>query len=331
MRVTVHDDRLHIGDLEIVFMRTLRIPDDGSVYRLPPGLGRFPIRRVDDHRDRVPEGWRAHGGVFIPMYQREAMWIRLGAPTPHAVKVAAGRVNAVSGNPWRDGLYEGPDADVPEYLVVPEQPWLDGFNAGDGRIRQFVAMPMGEGYTVEGQLSGEEIHGGIQIEAFAARPGAIRREWDIRLHAAPPHVVGCRTVLADAPMAPAPVQAEMGLGAGGRMTQKIHPDPHGLEVWDPERRGRVFVHIVNSATWREITGEPAPPTPISAADYAAHGLPWFDLYDEGAATAGASEALDGVKSVAELDAEKGVPTPPDPTVPAGVDPKAPQPVTDGDW
>jgi len=48
-------DRLHIGDLEITFERTLRIPDDGNTYPLPPGLGAFPIRKVEDYAERVPK------------------------------------------------------------------------------------------------------------------------------------------------------------------------------------------------------------------------------------------------------------------------------------
>ena len=40
--------------LEIDFQRTLRIPDDGDTYPLPPGLGRFPLRHVDDHAANVP-------------------------------------------------------------------------------------------------------------------------------------------------------------------------------------------------------------------------------------------------------------------------------------
>eukprot|EP01027_Heterolobosea_sp_BB2_P012822 GEZU01018549.1.p1 GENE.GEZU01018549.1~~GEZU01018549.1.p1 ORF type:complete len:146 (+),score=12.70 GEZU01018549.1:47-484(+) len=54
--------------------RTFRIPDDGKTYPLPPSLGHFPVFRVDDYLDSVPESWKQHGGVFIPMYQREAMW-----------------------------------------------------------------------------------------------------------------------------------------------------------------------------------------------------------------------------------------------------------------
>jgi hypothetical protein len=40
-----------IGDdvgIRIDFQRTLRIPDDDREYHLPPGLGRFPLRHIED-------------------------------------------------------------------------------------------------------------------------------------------------------------------------------------------------------------------------------------------------------------------------------------------
>ena len=46
----VHRD----ATFNIGFQRTLRIPDDGSTYPLPAGLGRFPLRHVDDFGDRLP-------------------------------------------------------------------------------------------------------------------------------------------------------------------------------------------------------------------------------------------------------------------------------------
>src|SRR4051812_15822982 len=61
--------------LHLHFQRTLRIPDDGHDYPLPPGLGRFPLRHVDDFADTVPASWRERGGVMFPMFQSEAMWI----------------------------------------------------------------------------------------------------------------------------------------------------------------------------------------------------------------------------------------------------------------
>ncbi|WP_419617553.1 hypothetical protein, partial [Thiolapillus sp.] len=40
-----------------------------------------------------------------------------------------------SGEPWSNGLSDDPQ----DYAVIPEQPWLDGFNVSEDFIRQFVA------------------------------------------------------------------------------------------------------------------------------------------------------------------------------------------------
>src|SRR5688572_12203089 len=213
LEVTVKHDTLAFSDgFALNFQRTLRIPDDGGTYPLPPGLGTFPICRVDDYKERVPEAWVEHGGVFIPMYQREALWISFRSRywKPNAVKVAVGKVNAVSGKPWNQKLA----AEENDYLVCPPQPWLDGINAGEGYIRQFVAMPLGMGYTVEAQVTGEETFGGIQIIVHEPKPGRFPDE--------PPQP--SRAFYRAAPSAiPAMAMhavgggAEMGLAAGGKM------------------------------------------------------------------------------------------------------------------
>src|SRR5215217_5352944 len=246
--VTLKQSDLFFGEgFSLNFQRTLRIPDDGKTYPLPPGLGTFPVCRVEDYKKRVPETWAEHRGVFIPMYQREALWINFHPRywKPNAVKVAVGKVNAVSGKPWDEKLH--PDEN--DYLVCPPQPWLDGINAGEGFIRQFVAMPLGTGYTVEAQVTGEEKFGGIQIIVYEAKLGkfpnqppasALTREFDGVLYAQAP--VAYRMA----------GSAEMGLAAGGKMRQKIYPDPHGIDTWVQEPYGRIYVHIVNSMMYREI-------------------------------------------------------------------------------
>ena len=65
--------------LDISFMRTLRIPDDGKDYPLPPGLGTFPVRHVDDYSDRIPSKWLQRGGVMFPMHQAEALWLNFSS------------------------------------------------------------------------------------------------------------------------------------------------------------------------------------------------------------------------------------------------------------
>jgi hypothetical protein len=297
LKVKIKHDTLFFGkSFALNFQRTLRIPDDGKTYPLPPGLGTFPICQVKDLEARVPQNWLEHGGIFIPMYQREALWInfRYCSWKPNAVKVAVGQVNAVSGQPWSQELEPGED----DYMVCPPQPWLDGINAGRGHIRQFVAMPLGMGYTVEAQVTGEERFGGIQIIVYEPKPGRFPARAPVGLDDVQSLGMASGMTLG--------AGAEMGLAAGGKMKQNIYPDPHGIEAWDQENYGRAYVHIVNSAMYREITGQDPPPTPVSAKTYAQYNLPWFDLYDETLGDISAPKVLEKVRGVKELDAEKGL-------------------------
>lgn len=313
--VSLRHDRLRIGPhVSFTFQRTLRIPDDGGTYPLPPGLGPFPLHRVADFADRVPATWRERGGVFLPMYQREALWIEFRCPPwrAAAVQVGIGKVDAVTGRAWRERLNRTPSRQ--NYVVAPDQPWLDGINAGAGFIRQFVAMPLGMGYTVEGRVTGHEEVGGIQLRVVEPKPGRFPDE-------SPAEDPGRGFVSGMVCEC-----ASMGLAAGGRMRQKIYPDPYGWETWEEESSGRVFVHIANSLEYREITSHEPPPTPISARTYTEWGLPWFDLYDETAGDLPPSEILAGVESVKELDHDSSVAVPAGQVVTLGA-----AKVPDGDW
>lgn len=295
-RVTIRDDAIHVGRfVSISFQRTLRIPDDDRAWPLPRGLGRFPLRRVRDYARRVPAQWRERGGVFLPMYQCEALWLAFGAPYwhPSAVKVAVGGVNAVSGRIRDDARLRRRPQD---YVVVPDQPWLDGIKAGQGTIRQFVAVPLGSGMTVEGQLAGDEVDGGLQLTVVAARRGLFpERE---------PRRSGSSTMAECCDAIPSPPPG-MGLGAGGRMVQRIYPDDQPRGTWDAASARVVHVHLATTRMWASITGEAPPPTPVSAEAYLRHGLPWFGLYDEHRGDLAPPAALRKVRSVAAMMAGAG--------------------------
>jgi len=277
--------------LEVHFQRTLRIPDDGKVYPLPPGLGAFPLRHVDDFARNVPPRWLEQGGVMFPMHQAEAMWICFSARYPFAVKVGTGLINAVTGSPWRSGLHRRPQ----DYVVIPEQPWLDGFCVKKGQIRQFVAMPLGAGYSVEEQLTGEAKHGGLQLEVIPLRPEIFEKELEADPLGQPCAVLSPSALCCD---------TAMGLAPGGKMLQQIFTDRRPIADWNHEVSSRCFVHIANSLTWKHLTGEAPPVTPITARDYEQAGLPWFDFYAEDEAALEGGEALRSAKSVLELGAER---------------------------
>lgn len=278
--------------LRIDFQRTLRIPDDGTDYPLPPGLGRFPLRHVDDFARALPENWLRRGGVMLPMYQSEAMWLNFSSPNgyPFAVKVAAGKIDAITGDAWTDELQRSPQ----DFLSIPAQPWLDGFCVAKGVIRQFVAMPLGSGYTVEEQLTNEATHGGLQLLIHPLKPEKYR----------PPRPRVDMRVCYLSEARPTPARYDMGLAAGGRMRQEIYNDPQRFEHWDRAHRARCFVHLMNALTWRAVTGDPPPTVPPTASEYENAGMPWFDYYAADEVALDGGERLRGVRSITELAKEK---------------------------
>ncbi|USX45147.1 hypothetical protein [Dietzia kunjamensis] len=297
--VRVVGKELHIGPVRIGFQRTLRIPEDG-LHPLPPGLGLFPIRRVQDYPDTAPAEWLARGGVMLPVYQREAMWISLDSSEPAALQVGIGKVCAISGEEWDESLSQDPQ----NYASLPDQPWLDGINAGDGFIRQFVAVPLGMGATVEGQVTGREEHGGVQLRAVGLTAAALEnwgQSYDDDLI--------CYSGMPLTESAPA-----MGLGAGGRMRQEVYEDNRELSDYDESRSGRVFVHLCSAAQWTAITGEVPPATPVDRDAYTEAGLPWFDYFDADRDDLAPAESLKRVKSVGQAlggDEDAHPPVPPE--------------------
>jgi len=336
------------GGVQVRFIRTLRLPETGT-HPLPPGLGEFPLRRVEDYPETVPAEWLARGGVMLPVYLREAMWLSFGGTSePAALQVGVGKVCAVSGKPWSPRPARKPQ----NYVVLPRQPWLDGINSGKGTVRQFVAVPLGLGATVEGQVTGEEVWGGVQLQSFPLNDTALHawREEQRRLaeaaesrrrSAAASGYGGAMPMApgsapqwgAPAPAGSAPrAAAAMGLGVGGSMRQEVYKDDRPLSDWATTAAGRVFVHLVTPPEWRRITGEAPPPSPVDRAAYTRAGLPWFDYYDQDAADLDPTDALGEVKPVGDWLGDDHTPwQPPSPQQVKPLGDAPGKPVVDGEW
>jgi Ankyrin repeats (3 copies)/Zinc finger, C3HC4 type (RING finger) len=160
----------------ISFDRTLRVPEDGTLYGMPALFGPFPIVYVDRLKAHNLDNIRCKGGLLIPLYQREALVLSFNpdreankycsswnsaSDINFAIRVLCGSVNALT------GCAATKDTSQPlqrqDYVVAPRQVRLDGFLTEKNLVHQFVAMPLGSGYTVEGQITGEESIGGIQL------------------------------------------------------------------------------------------------------------------------------------------------------------------------
>ncbi len=283
-QVRLSADRIHVGSgFSVSLQRTLRVPETGE-FPLPPGFGEFPIARIESANTALPREWRDVPTFAVPMHQHEALWLGfMGTPSsPKALKIAAGGINVLSGTAWQEGLHATPQ----DYIVIPDQPWLDGFNAGENCIRQFIAAPLGSGDTAEEQLTGSSAVGGLQFELY------------------PPNLDKIRQRLRPQPRGPVVAAlSSMGLAAGGRIRQKVYQDPYGIDAWRSHDVSRWIVHLLNVEQFRQHTQREPGPSPISAQSYAEAGLPWFDLYDEEAISIPASEALSKLQGVTPRDGD----------------------------
>lgn len=362
-RLTLRFPEIHPDAVcHIEFQRTLRIPDDNRTHRLPPGLGRFPLAHVDDHSAKLPAAWQKRGGVFLPMHETEAMWLKFSGNYPFAVKIAAGKINAVTGKAWtpelkgprksttlHDFLGRGvnlnaacgsghplgnpasghkpfldaphharlaPPEDEQDYVTLPRQSWLDGFCEAKGKIRQFVAMPLGEGYTVEEQITGEAVHGGLQIIVYPLKPEFYKRPAPPALRslgfagAMENSVYGlCASASASGPhrftASASRAVSDMGMAPGGLMEQSIHEDSFGIDKFDQSVSAKCFVHLLNSQQYAYVTGKRPPHDAPTAADYTKQGLPWYQEWSNGTKALPGAPALQKLDSVANLGNKMG--------------------------
>lgn len=341
------------------FHRTLRVPETGQKHQLPADLGALPIHRIEDYADKVPAHWLEDGGLFIPLYQKEAMFIQFEGNTsyPSIAKVCVGRINAVTGGPFNENLNEHKQ----DYVLIPHQKWLDGINMGNGIVRQFVAMPLGQGYTVEAQLTDEETFGGFQLILYPPKEGRFserdlgidsrikipeptkisKKEEKIEENStaqktpldtvsAKPKLEPGATQIDDAKTAtPPPIPAHekmtlgsspavlmspaagpgMGIAAGGNIQQQIYPDIFGALTWNADSRRVISIRLVNSITYKTITGFDPPPSPITPDLYQKSGYQWFSYFDENLGSVQGSKLLSRVQTVEEIERRRGIATP----------------------
>eukprot|EP00929_Paragymnodinium_shiwhaense_P014214 TRINITY_DN122108_c0_g1_i1.p1 TRINITY_DN122108_c0_g1~~TRINITY_DN122108_c0_g1_i1.p1 ORF type:complete len:457 (-),score=80.21 TRINITY_DN122108_c0_g1_i1:271-1641(-) len=320
----------------INFQQTLRLPEDGQVHGLPPGLGRFPLEKCRDHpARRLPRQWRNGNDAFMPLRKAEALWLSWQSQEA-AIMVGAGGMNAVSGEAFVAGELK---SEPQSYCVAPRQPWLDGVKSGKGVIRQFVATARGSGASIEAQICGDDFRGGLQLFVCPPKNTKVRfgisksTMGELDLHKTPRElgVAPGAVLLLERKVASStdrtladyniieestlhlvlrlrggpPADEEMALAVGGQMRQDIYPDRRGPRYWDTRGGQSVNIHLASPAMYSAVTGKLPPKSAISAAQYTAMGYPWFSLFDEDEINdINAPEVLSIIKSVGELgDAE----------------------------
>jgi hypothetical protein len=307
---------MRIGNTEVVFHRTVRVPDGRQPSNLPPSLGRMDLYPVAKYAKRCPENWEKEA-YFLALHETEAMWMSFHSKAhPVAMLVGAGGINALTGEKL------GITLEKDNYLVAPPQPWLDGWKDKDGTVYQFVATAYkkGKGITVAEQLMGEESKtGAIGIAFFNPKdPSKLKTKY-APFEGYTQSLTGddftwkageFTAVFSSASVKPTAAAAgprgllsrfrgparttfdEMGVGRGGKIIQKIYPDPHGLDVWDQSPCATLACYLVNAEVFEEITGEQIP-RPVSSEKYSG---PWFGLQDKAEGDVAGTNKFTGLKS-----------------------------------
>lgn len=297
---------MRIGKVDVTFHRTVRVADGRTPANLPPSLGRATVSRVSQYRTNCPEGWD-DAGFFIPLHDTEALWLSFHPTAPSAIIVGAGGINAINGLPLGTKLAEG------GYMVAPPQPWLDGWKGTDGCVYQFVATPYkaGEGLSVGEQILGAESKtGGMGIAVFDSvkdlKPARMPRQgYSESAYDDPDFSVGydgggmMKSMSAPPKRNAVPRSAEMGIGKGGKITQKIYPDPYGIDAWKDTPAEVVVVYLIDALGYEEITGISIP-KPVAQAGYTGGH---FGLDDKAEGDAAGTTAFDKLKSVFPGDTE----------------------------
>lgn len=119
-RIEIIDGDASTGStLEISLDRTLRVPEDGTIYNVPALFSPFPLFSVDEFAKTLPADMVRKNGLVIPMFQREAISLNFYAPqsASFAVKALAGTVNTVTGA-VKNAKH---DTKPQDYILAPSQ------------------------------------------------------------------------------------------------------------------------------------------------------------------------------------------------------------------
>jgi hypothetical protein len=201
----------------------------------PVNLGALPVHRVLDYPREFPAEWLADNAVFVPLLDNETAWLGFTCPadTPHAVQIAVGNVNAITGASWLPSLETAPQ----NYLVIPDQArWLGIRSLG--KVLPFSAMSLKN-------ADGSE------------------RDWFLFIYR-------CRTECAKYSSSktyephPQPL-CKLQPSLSEQVAHIVIPDRFGLRCWEQIADNTARIHTITVAQYQAITGL-APPSGRSPSD-----------------------------------------------------------------
>lgn len=142
------------NNLSVVLHRIPRVKASDKMDHNIPSLGTLKVHRVDDYLDTVPPAWKHLGGIFVALYQSEALKIVFencittnnddtytneNELPPKAIKLAYGNINAKTGQAWkRDSKNLGE-----HFFVYPhKREHIDGVINSNDDLHQFCSSTL---------------------------------------------------------------------------------------------------------------------------------------------------------------------------------------------
>jgi hypothetical protein len=96
----------------------------------------------------------------------------------------------------------------------------------------------------------------------------------------------------------------LGVGAGGSIVQHIERDENDPRIWDVANSKILNVQIIDSTTFRLVTGLEPPETPVTAETYKQMGLPFYRLWRDEGKEDGVAGVWGDLMGVAEVAGKK---------------------------
>lgn len=268
------------ANLEIGFQRNFRIQNDRNDFEELPGMGWFPIEYAGDHLDHIPENW-SKNDIVIPMYQSEALSIHFhsqfiedrNTEYPFAVQLTINRVDAISGDNYKDSLINQPK----NFFIVTDINRIDGTYENDS-FQQFVAIP--NSYNNNQFLKNISYYT-LEINIFPLikdkfdnnYPCANRKLDDVSEEECTLHVLEEALQLLE--------DNDIDISSNEILEEEnLEEDIFNISEWNMENSKKLIVHIINSYGWKQISKKDLLHAPLKSNHYQYFGLSWQNIYNE---------------------------------------------------
>jgi hypothetical protein len=97
---------------------------------------------------------------------------------------------------------------------------------------------------------------------------------------------------------------QLGVGAGGSIMQHIERDENDPRIWDVTNSKILNVQIIDTTTFKLVTGLNPPETRITTQTYKQMGLPFYKLWRDEGKEDGVAGVWGGLMGVAEVASKK---------------------------